>query len=89
MRVLRIATDLFDAVPDDALLKLLRTVNGNPFLLVDVVRGLAAEGIVSASDGTVTLRDRDTLQQERVPSEGLGDRLASKLAEPWSTRKLA
>ena len=26
-------------------------------------------------DGTVTLRDRDTLTQERVPVDGLGDEL--------------
>jgi glycyl-tRNA synthetase len=29
----------------------------------------------SLEDGTVTLRDRDTLEQERVPIEGLADEL--------------
>ena len=39
-------------------------------------------------DGTVTLRDRDSLEQERVPAEGLGALLAAKLAKPWQTPKL-
>jgi glycyl-tRNA synthetase (class II) len=39
-------------------------------------------------DGTVTLRDRDSLEQERVPAEGIGDLLAAKLVEPWRTPKL-
>jgi glycyl-tRNA synthetase len=30
-------------------------------------------------DDTVTLRDRDTLEQERVPVEGLAGRLLGKL----------
>jgi glycyl-tRNA synthetase len=36
-------------------------------------------------DGTVTLRDRDTLEQVRVPTEGLGEDLAQRLDAPWST----
>jgi glycyl-tRNA synthetase len=39
-------------------------------------------------DGTVTLRDRDSLEQVRVPADGLADRLAAKLAEPWQSPKL-
>jgi glycyl-tRNA synthetase len=38
-------------------------------------------------DDTVTLRDRDSLEQVRVPADGLADRLAAKLAEPWQTPK--
>jgi glycyl-tRNA synthetase len=34
----------------------------------------------SLEDGTVTLRDRDTLEQERVPIEGLGQLLQGRLA---------
>ena len=33
-------------------------------------------------DGTVTLRDRDTLTQERVPVEGIGDAARSACDEP-------
>jgi glycyl-tRNA synthetase len=50
--------------------------------------GITVDG-QTMEDGTVTLRDRDTLEQERVPAEGLPDLLAGKLAEPWTTPKLA
>src|SRR4051794_38667246 len=33
----------------------------------------------SLEDGTVTLRDRDSLAQERVPIDGLGDELAGRM----------
>ena len=49
--------------------------------------GITVDG-QTMEDGTVTLRDRDTLEQERVPAEGLPDLLAGKLAEPWTTPKL-
>jgi len=39
-------------------------------------------------DDTVTLRDRDTLEQVRVPIEGLGDELVGRLATPWRSPKL-
>jgi glycyl-tRNA synthetase (class II) len=39
-------------------------------------------------DGTVTLRDRDSLGQKRVPADGLGERLGARLGEPWRTPKL-
>jgi glycyl-tRNA synthetase len=35
-------------------------------------------------DGTVTLRDRDTLDQSRLPVEGLADEMLRRLNEPWS-----
>jgi glycyl-tRNA synthetase len=38
-------------------------------------------------DDTVTLRDRDSLAQERVPIGGAGAKLADVLARPWSTPK--
>ncbi len=34
-------------------------------------------------DDTVTLRDRDSLEQVRVPIEGLGDELVGRLEAPW------
>src|SRR6188472_1310706 len=46
--------------------------------------GVTVDG-QTMEDGTVTLRDRDTLEQERVPAAGLGDRIAAKVAEPWSS----
>ncbi|MET0926054.1 MAG: glycine--tRNA ligase [Solirubrobacterales bacterium] len=39
-------------------------------------------------DGTVTLRDRDSLEQTRVPTDGLADALEVRLSEPWQTPKL-
>jgi glycyl-tRNA synthetase len=39
-------------------------------------------------DDTVTLRDRDSLEQTRVPIDGLADGLATRLAQPWQSPKL-
>jgi glycyl-tRNA synthetase len=39
-------------------------------------------------DDTVTLRDRDSLEQTRVPIDGLADDLATRLAQPWRSPKL-
>ncbi len=49
--------------------------------------GITVDG-QTMEDGTVTLRDRDSLAQERVAADGLADRLAARLAEPWRTPKL-
>ena len=49
--------------------------------------GVTVDG-QTMEDGTVTLRDRDSLEQERVAADGLADRLAAKLAEPWRSPKL-
>ena len=40
-------------------------------------------------DDTVTLRDRDSLEQVRIPIEGLGDELVKRLESPWQSPKLA
>jgi glycyl-tRNA synthetase len=39
-------------------------------------------------DDTVTLRDRDTLEQERIPAAELGAELQRRLAAPWTSPKL-
>jgi glycyl-tRNA synthetase len=49
--------------------------------------GITVDG-QTMEDGTVTLRDRDSLEQVRVPADGLADRLAARLAEPWRSPKL-
>jgi glycyl-tRNA synthetase len=49
--------------------------------------GITVDG-QTMRDGTVTLRDRDSLGQDRVLAEGLGELLAAKLAEPWRSPKL-
>jgi glycyl-tRNA synthetase len=40
-------------------------------------------------DGTVTLRDRDTLDQSRFPAGSLAEELLRRLGEPWQSPKLA
>ncbi|HEU4702563.1 MAG TPA: glycine--tRNA ligase [Conexibacter sp.] len=40
-------------------------------------------------DRTVTLRDRDTLEQVRIPIDEVGDELERRLRAPWTTPKLA
>ncbi|HWX75229.1 MAG TPA: glycine--tRNA ligase, partial [Solirubrobacteraceae bacterium] len=42
----------------------------------------------SLEDGKVTVRDRDSLVQERVPIDGLADELQRRVNAPWSTPKL-
>jgi glycyl-tRNA synthetase len=49
--------------------------------------GITVDG-QTMEDGTVTLRDRDTLEQTRVSVEGLGDELVGRLAAPWTSPKL-
>jgi glycyl-tRNA synthetase len=43
----------------------------------------------SLEDRTVTVRDRDTLEQERVAVDALPAHLGARLAAPWQTPKLA
>ena len=35
-------------------------------------------------DDTVTLRDRDSLEQSRIPIAELADELSRRLGEPWT-----
>jgi glycyl-tRNA synthetase len=42
----------------------------------------------SLEDRTVTVRDRDSLEQERVAIDELTGALAARLAAPWQTPKL-
>jgi glycyl-tRNA synthetase len=43
----------------------------------------------SLEDRTVTLRDRDSLDQVRVAIEALPDEVAKRVAAPWRSPKLA
>ena len=38
------------------------------------------------ADGTITVRDRDTLEQERIPLEGAKQLLVDRLESPWHPR---
>jgi glycyl-tRNA synthetase len=43
----------------------------------------------SVEDRTVTLRDRDSLKQERIPIEGIAEEIERRVTAPWQTPKLA
>ena len=49
--------------------------------------GITVDG-QTMDDDTVTLRDRDSLEQTRVPIEGLTEELANRIEEPWTSPKL-
>ncbi len=42
----------------------------------------------SVQDRTVTLRDRDSLAQERLPIDGLAEKIERRVSAPWTTPKL-
>jgi glycyl-tRNA synthetase len=50
--------------------------------------GVTVDG-QTMEDDSVTLRDRDSLEQVRVPVEGLAEELAGRLEQPWQGPKLA
>jgi glycyl-tRNA synthetase len=41
----------------------------------------------SLEDGTLTLRDRDSLAQERLPIEGIAEEIEGRVLAPWKTPK--
>src|SRR3954447_19042097 len=49
--------------------------------------GVTVDG-QTMEDGTVTLRDRDSLEQTRVGADELPDLLSERLAAPWQSPKL-
>jgi DNA-binding CsgD family transcriptional regulator len=63
----QVVTDLLAAAPDEALLRAAERTRGNPFLLVELVRGLAEERIVAVVSG------RATLTEDRMPTRTSGD----------------
>jgi DNA-binding CsgD family transcriptional regulator len=81
--VAEIVADVLAAKPDARLLKQTESINGNPFLLVDLVRGLEAEGIVTVVAG------RATLTEDRLPSR-ISDGMRLRLARlPESVERVA
>jgi len=49
--------------------------------------GITVDG-QTMEDDTVTLRDRDSLEQTRVPVASLADDLVARLERPWQSPKL-
>jgi len=50
--------------------------------------GITVDG-QTMEDDTVTLRDRDSLEQTRVPIKGLTEELANRIEQPWASPKLS
>jgi len=50
--------------------------------------GITVDG-QTIEDRTVTLRDRDSLEQIRIPIEALGEELQRRLGARWESPKLA
>jgi DNA-binding CsgD family transcriptional regulator len=65
-----VATDIFGAPPDPALLQLAEGAQGNPFFLIELFSGLREDGLVEVDAGRATLvearlprRVRDTMRR--------------------------
>jgi DNA-binding CsgD family transcriptional regulator len=65
--VAQVVADVLEAQPEDDLLQRAAAANGNPFLLVDLVRGLKEEGMVVVESG------RASLIEDRAPSRATDD----------------
>jgi DNA-binding CsgD family transcriptional regulator len=69
----QVVTDMVQARPEEGLLRLAERAHGSPFLLVELVRGLQEEALVSIEAG------RASLVEERLPArvrDGMQQRLA-------------
>jgi DNA-binding CsgD family transcriptional regulator/tetratricopeptide (TPR) repeat protein len=76
--VAQIVTDILRANPDADLLRRAERIEGNPFLLVELVRGLVEEKIVAVDGG------RARMTEDRLPSRVSDDmrRRLARLPEP-------
>lgn len=81
--VARIVADILGGEPDDTLLSQARRTRGNPFLLVELIRGLAEEGIVSLDSG------RLILTEDRLPRRVSEDMRARLSRLPGSAERVA
>jgi DNA-binding CsgD family transcriptional regulator/tetratricopeptide (TPR) repeat protein len=59
--VAQVTSDVMQAEPDEALVRMAREAGGNPFLLVELLEGLRQEGLVRVDSG------RATLTEHRLP----------------------
>ncbi|HEY2299675.1 MAG TPA: LuxR C-terminal-related transcriptional regulator [Jatrophihabitans sp.] len=65
--IAQIMADVLAAAPGDELLQRAAGTNGNPFLLVDLIRGLEEEGIITVESG------RAMLTEDRAPGRVTDD----------------
>jgi DNA-binding CsgD family transcriptional regulator len=81
--VAQIVSDILGAEPDQDLLRSAERIQGNPFLLVELIRGLQEEGIVAVESG------RATLIEDRLPSR-VSDDMRRRLSRmPDSAERVA
>ena len=79
----RVMADILDAEPDTPLLRAARQAQGNPFLLVEYVRGLKEDGKVVVQSGRATLVD------EQLPAR-VGENMRRRLTRmPRSAERVA
>ncbi|HEY1704390.1 MAG TPA: AAA family ATPase [Trebonia sp.] len=93
-----IAADVLGGVPDPALLRVLERVEGHPFLLSELLRGMREEKLAEADRGTVRLtgtqlplRFRDSVNQrlrELPPAARDALQMASVLGRRFSADEL-
>jgi DNA-binding CsgD family transcriptional regulator len=55
--VAQVTSEVMQAEPDEALVRMAREAGGNPFLLVELLEGLRQEGLVRVDSGRATLTD--------------------------------
>ena len=97
--VSQIAADVLEAQPDEKLLQKAQTMRGNPFLLVELLRGLQEEGIVAIEAGRTRLLDdrmprrvSDSIERRLSRMSSNAQRvatLAASLGRRFSFRDLA
>jgi len=81
--VARVVGDILDAEPDVDLLRVVGQAHGNPFLLVELLRGLKEESLVVVDSGRATLVD------ERLPAR-IGEDMRRRLTRmPGPAERIA
>jgi DNA-binding CsgD family transcriptional regulator/DNA-binding Lrp family transcriptional regulator len=81
--VAQVTSEVMQAEPDEALVRMAREAGGNPFLLVELLEGLRQEGLVRVDSGRATLTDHRLPDRVRA---SMRERLARM---PETARQLA
>jgi DNA-binding CsgD family transcriptional regulator len=97
--VVEVTRDVLAATPGEDVLHVVRRAHGQPFLLVELLRGLLDEGLVSRDNGALRLNGPELPQRFRDSITGQLDRLsdparnlvemASVLSRSFSVEQLA
>ncbi|GAA1193421.1 helix-turn-helix transcriptional regulator [Pseudonocardia alaniniphila] len=97
--VVEVTQDMLAATPGEDVLDVVRRAHGQPFLLVELLRGLRDEGLMSCDNGVLSLKSSELPQRFRDSITGQLDRLsdpardlvemASVLGHGFSVEQLA